>query len=332
VATGSLGSYGYLGVSFFFCLSGFVNQWGWASKRHGTFEFLYRRVAKIYPLSLVTLFFAVFIFWKFSAPIAGFEGSKNSIRWSALLLQAWWYDTPGIRQSWNGISWTLSCEMFFYVLSPIMLPAIGKLSLRSTAIAFVGVVIAYWASQYALTPRMGPNFFEFFPISRLPEYAAGALASRFLVLNRARAVYSVHTVLLITVAAPLLLLSGLFPESYPTAMTCVAFIGFIAVIYASASNDLAGKTRATLTSRALDYLGKISYSIYMTHGLVLGCLAYPLAISAYRVETPFQGEMMRIVFIGVAIAVASAAYYGIERPVFNKLVSLLHKPVRASAR
>lgn len=57
--------FGYLGVAFFFVLSGFVLTWSWrpdVDKR----TFYWRRFARIYPLNVVTLLLAIPVFYSFA--------------------------------------------------------------------------------------------------------------------------------------------------------------------------------------------------------------------------------------------------------------------------
>lgn len=64
-AVAEFARFGYLGVAFFFVLSGFVLTWSWrptVDKR----TFYWRRFARVYPLNVVTLLLAIPVFYSFN--------------------------------------------------------------------------------------------------------------------------------------------------------------------------------------------------------------------------------------------------------------------------
>lgn len=96
---------GARGVDFFFILSGFVilHVYDGEFSRQ---RFLVKRFARIYPLhAVMTLLFVAFAVLG-SNPIEGF--------WQSVLLLHAFDTTDGLVL--NGPSWTLSAEMFAYVL------------------------------------------------------------------------------------------------------------------------------------------------------------------------------------------------------------------------
>lgn len=139
------GHFGYafntagLGVTFFFMLSGFILTYSyydifksfnlriiknmWAS-----------RAARIYPVHLVTLLFSI--------PLIFTEGNQltnGSFLENALLLQAWYPNHIRVF-SYNSVSWTLSNELFFYLMFPLILIVMKKLRMRSkTLVSLTGL-------------------------------------------------------------------------------------------------------------------------------------------------------------------------------------------------
>ncbi|MBK9225450.1 MAG: acyltransferase [Flavobacterium sp.] len=73
--------------------------------------------------------------------------------------------------------------------------------------------------------------------------------------------------------------------------------------------------------KPLQYLGDISYSIYMVHGLMLFLQAILLKLVGITFK---EGEMRQIpflsglwsslLFLGLVIGISSITYYGIEKP------------------
>src|SRR5215210_4372580 len=106
---------GYLGVSLFFVLSGFVLAWA-TRPGDSAARFYRRRFARIYPASVVGIVLAVMIDDRPSvAPLLA----------NLALVQAW---IPDLEYSFGVSSpnWSLSCEAFFYAAFPLGLPVLAR--------------------------------------------------------------------------------------------------------------------------------------------------------------------------------------------------------------
>jgi peptidoglycan/LPS O-acetylase OafA/YrhL len=114
---GKILSNGYLGVSFFFVLSGFILAYTyrnplttWSAKK----AFFLARLARIYPVYIVALLASFFIGSQYVEPI-----SIGAIPQFALL-QSWVPYSASV-QYWNTPGWTLSVEALFYVSFPLVI-------------------------------------------------------------------------------------------------------------------------------------------------------------------------------------------------------------------
>ena len=114
---------GFVGVSFFFVLSGFIIAYNYqekllektATKR----TFWVARLARIYPLHLLTLLIAVCI-----GGYVQYSGTADWIKHftaSTFLLQPF-FPSADYFFSFNSPSWSLGCEQLFYFCFPLIVP------------------------------------------------------------------------------------------------------------------------------------------------------------------------------------------------------------------
>src|SRR4051812_31603838 len=111
----------WVGVSFFFILSGFVLTW---SVRHHdtTRAFWRRRFFKIYPNHLLTLIAAAVLLGGVSKMALDLMAAILN----ALLLHSFFPDMT-IWTSYNSVSWSLSNEALFYLLFPAVFLLIKRI-------------------------------------------------------------------------------------------------------------------------------------------------------------------------------------------------------------
>ena len=186
-------SQGYIGVDFFFVLSGFILSYSYQNRlghSKDNVAFWWARFARIYPAYLFA--FAVFL------PIAIYSAALSGQSRFALvtaafqltLTQSW---IPAIALQWNTPAWSLSVEAFFYALFPfiflrthvlsnqhLMFFAIGAYTLSQIG-ALVGwcygPTVAELSNSMLEFGELSPNdrdlFSMYFPILRLPEFLFG---------------------------------------------------------------------------------------------------------------------------------------------------------------
>jgi peptidoglycan/LPS O-acetylase OafA/YrhL len=289
---------GFLGVDLFFVLSGYILTHVYAadaatSVRHYGI-FLWRRLARIYPLHLATL---AFLFAMVAA-----RGLLNTNFWSIaelprhlLLLQAW---TPDL--SWNLPSWSISAEWAAYVCFPLFI----LLIVRPANIVLPLLVVAVTTVAFYL-----------FGISKV---GIGASLSGVPAAARIACEFSLG-VLGYRIA------SGLPASPWADAVAVAAFVAIfwvppgvlqviaIAIVVPAIALST-GWVRQLLASRFAVGLGVVSYSVYMVHfpaikviqniNEKLGWDQLPAASSAAVVA----------LWSVVVIAIAVAAYFGVEKP------------------
>jgi peptidoglycan/LPS O-acetylase OafA/YrhL len=166
--------YGYIGVSFFFVLSGFVLTWSTAEMPARRFWWL--RFARIWPAQALVAA-VVFVMLEQSRPPGWLGGAADIV-----LVQSWW-PSQDVYFGGNGVSWSLSCEAFFYLMFPALAVGLRRLSGRGlaavTAAMFAVLAIAPAVGEwYGLPRQLSYWLFFILPGYRLPEFLLGMVLAR----------------------------------------------------------------------------------------------------------------------------------------------------------
>ncbi|MFD8557849.1 acyltransferase family protein [Streptosporangium canum] len=328
------GGAGFVGVSFFFVLSGFVLTWS-ARPGGGTTGFWRRRFVKIFPNHVVTFAVAlVLIGW------AGQSGGLWQSVSNLLLLHAW-VPQYSFMVSVNAVSWSLSVEALFYLAFPLLVLGVGRIRPSRlwwwAGAAVAGVLLAPPAVQ-ALLPDQpqwswGPASFAqiwsvyAFPPVRLLEFVLGMLLARIVLTGR--------WVRLPLPAAVLLVLAGygasLFAPFLYRFAACTV-IPLALLIPAAATADVQGR-RTVLSSKVMVWLGEISYAFYLVHGLVLayGHRAFGPPTDAFSSgpawSTPV-GLGFLLACLAVSVLLAWALHVLVERPAMRRWAGRPAAPAR----
>jgi peptidoglycan/LPS O-acetylase OafA/YrhL len=308
---------GYLGVTFFFVLSGFVLTW---SARPGVPQstFYGRRFARIYPAHVVALLLAIPVFYSL-VPVAGVDWLKPFdpavLALSFVLLQGWWLN-PVILFSGNPAAWTLTCEAFFYALHPYVSKVLQPLAQRGALIitvvalavplVFRASVLAFPGSWLSQVPT---------PVVHFPEFIAGmALAWAIRSGWRLRVPPAIALSLLVLVVVGIAVASDLGAE-LPTLLVIAAFgneafaIACVLAIASIAQRTLAGR-RSVWESRTQVKLGEWSFTFYLVHATLI--------YLALRIIGPQPPAWRNIVWFAVLLVagllVACALHAFVERP------------------
>ncbi|WP_052207213.1 acyltransferase family protein [Sinomonas humi] len=297
---------GFVGVSFFFVLSGFVLTWS-DSTVAGTAAFLRNRFAKLFPLSAATLAIAAVV------PVAP-NSSRLSFLQSLTLTQAW---RPSSATSFNPVTWSLSAEAFFYLLLPALLAVLRRLNARELTAAVVLLAVlqpAMWlVCQLTLGVQVGPwagHFFTYdFPPYRLPEFAIGVALALLLEKGHTPSQAGQLAVMSFATAGAALALTASFLHFTPYgAIDALVLPAIIVLIWTAALRELTGTSRFLAHPR-LVALGNRSFSFYMVHYLVLGAVG--LLIGLGPQDLPWWLVPPALL---TAAAIAGLAYRFVENP------------------
>lgn len=283
-------------VDLFFAISGFVIAKQYLDKVGGyraTTRFLWRRIARIYPLHLLTLSFYLVIA---AALQLGLARGENPARYplsdipaQLLMLHA----VFGERLTFNFPSWSLSAEMVCYLLFPLLAAVLSKHRRLAPAL-FVVAVLAN--SVAAIATDIGPwtDWINRGGAFRaLPSFILGMTLFLYRAEIRQRPdIRSPFSLVLLLFLA----LGGLLPASL--ALALVYTIAILAVRV-----DLTGQSTLLLHS-GVDRWSDLTYSVYMLHIPV----ATVVLTIAGRYLSPYVADA-RLALIPAALTALAVASY-----------------------
>jgi peptidoglycan/LPS O-acetylase OafA/YrhL len=311
---------GYLGVTFFFVLSGFILTYNYHNKfktldQQGIFKFFIARLARIYPVHLLTFFLTVPLLYKAFLENA-LHTSIKAIP-NLLLLQSF-VPVNGVYFSYNSVSWSLSNEIFFYICLPFIIFFLNKIRLRGNTL--ISVVAGVWLVSifFVFTFRdieLNYWLFYIFPLFRLSDFLVGVfLALLFLNPPIQRKVN--HNIMYYTFMEFIAILSLIiaiyyFPYVHQSLRYSVYYIFFISlIIYIFAFQK--GLISKLLSNKFFLFLGELSFSFYMLHHLVIRYSSYLLIINSSPI-------ILAVFSFTVSILASALVYTFYEVPLRNKI-------------
>ncbi|MYV46700.1 acyltransferase family protein [Streptomyces sp. SID2888] len=304
-------------LSFFFVLSGFVMTW---SARPGdtATAFWRRRAAKIYPTHVLTWFAAlVLINW------TGGQVTARQAVPNLLLLHSWSPDFQ-INNSVNEVSWSLSCEAFFYLSFPLLIRFLPRVSGRQlwawTTGAVLGVILLPLIATtiMASEPKFPPFdvtfrqywFVYLFPLTRLLEFVLGILLARTVREGRWMGIRFRHVIAALAVAYPV---AVQVPFLY--SITAVLIVPVAMLVLAAVSADIRG-SRSLVRGPVMVKLGDITFAFYLVHLLVLQ-FAYRL-LDDGGPASPAHILGSAALLFAVSLVLAWAMFTYVEQPLSRR--------------
>ncbi len=307
---------GFVGVDVFFVISGFlISSIVLGEIAHGRFSlagFYERRIRRILP-ALMAVLAAVMIAGALLYPPQDYVLLAKSAKAAALFYANFFfhgqagYFQPDAETQPLLHTWSLAVEEQFYLVAPLFLWAIARLSkswqMAAVALAFaVSLAFSVWG---AMTEDSGAFYL---PHSRAFELIIGMLLAMGLVprLTNAAAANVVGAVGLAMIAYAVLFFSAATP--FPGSAALVPCLGAAAII-------ASGAPHSTFVSRFLAtapmvFTGKISYSLYLWH--------WPVFVFAEYQWGEHLTIIDRIGLIVVAYLLSVLTYWFVEQPARQK--------------
>ncbi|WP_046317985.1 acyltransferase [Mycobacterium sp. UM_Kg1] len=272
---------GAQGVDLFFILSGFVLTWNYLERMGETFSaratlhFLWLRLARVWPIYLVTLHLA--LLWVIFTLHVGHVPTEDLSRITAVsyvrqvLLVQLWFEPFFDGSSWDGPAWSISAEWLAYLLFAGLVLLVFRAMRVTSARGLAALAIIASLPPLLLLLATG-QFYS--PWSWLPrivmQFTAGALACaavrKISPGDSARRAAGVGSALLVAAMVGVLYYFDSHPISGLYDSGGLVDVLFVPLVMCLAIGS--GSLPALLSTRVLVYGGQISFCLYMVHELV----------------------------------------------------------------
>jgi peptidoglycan/LPS O-acetylase OafA/YrhL len=286
---GILNHAGGVAVGFFFVLSGFILTYTYGmqcKKLSATFvrDFYIKRFGRIYPMHIVTLIAAI--------PLLHYlpkYPSATATVANIFLMQSWFPMGADIF-SYNGVAWTLSIEWFFYLMFPFFAWALHRTKIFNSALGGAALALGTFACFIAAQAYL----------NRIPMERNGALwwfanVSPFgmftFVIGMGVAIWFMHARDRIRLSQAQATSIEMFAIG-SIALGCFVFVPgstnalrspsaaflppFILIVSVFALG--AGSVSKALSAKLAVRLGETSFSLYMTHQIILFYMMFTLGM------------------------------------------------------
>lgn len=324
----------YLMVDLFFMMSGFImmHVYGPEFEKGLTSskvkQFFRARLARIYPLHLMVLLVLILIVYGHLNPYMSGTLTDMIHAPSAFVTNVFLLQSFGLHSifTWNPPSWSISAEAFAYLLFPILFwftkhykYALVFLALMAFVL-YLGVIYFVPRSQ---VPWNLPNLndlnvtYEFGYLRGLAGFICGMISYRIYLRKKLMTRISQDWLVIL-----LIIILVLCMQNHINNLMYVPSL-MLLVIQSAANN---GMVKAFCLLKPLQFLGTISYSIYLWHYLLILCVAIPaIDLAGYHYTAPgsvlvnqLQWLVMLVLFAMVVVVFSWLSYRFIEKPLRDK--------------
>lgn len=320
---------GSQGVDLFFIVSGYVlalnytESMGRSWDLARTVRFWWLRLARVWPVYLVTLHLVIACLVARSAfdPAAEWWFDPLSYVKQLFMVQLW--AAPRIDgTSWNDPSWSVSAEWLAYLLFPVFALVLWRLKWRAKARVLLPLAFLVAAPCGLIMHYTGTFYSDFSWLPRiLCQFLAGALiyamVSR-LVLTKLMCQIAgwLGTGLAVLIVYFMIELRDQEIEWLPGAAVHVRIL-FIPLVAALAVGTT-GLSRL-LAVKPLVFGGKLSYSLYLVHLMIIDYVVWISAENSWIPATPSGMRWFVLGIVAACLALSYALWRFVEEPARKRM-------------
>ena len=329
----------YLMVDLFFIMSGFIILHVYKDDFANRFEinrfkkYIIARFARIYPLHFFAMLLLVILVIVFSPPGTYPNPIENpaAIPTGFLLLHSYYIHNL---YTWNIPSWSISAEWAAYLLFPFLALFLNKKKLLALIIFLIGVTAAYVSIMYFLPRKnyMYPSIpvphnlnttYDYGFLRGIAGFVTGMIVYKLYQWSSLKGKFQNDIFAVVTIILLVLALHFAVNDAY-----CI--ILFAALVFSFALNN--GYLHASCNNRLAQYIGKISYSIYLMQIFLQEPFSKGLRLPGVvgfgrgKQNIDFaSGLGYCFIYLILLLAISSITYYTVEQPCrkwINKLASV----------
>jgi peptidoglycan/LPS O-acetylase OafA/YrhL len=318
-------SAGYLGVDVFFVLSGFVLAYNYSERlsrwrRREAASFIQNRVARVWPVHLVTLHADLLQAWvvgTLGVTAGGHRRTLSAYVENLTMTHTWWNDRP----SFNAPAWSISAEWAAYLACPLLLLGLARLRSAWAAAALALAGYGVMLTVFALWALPNGNVAHASMLRLAAEFCAGLLAVR---------IYQRRPRLLGRLALPLTLAIVVVVMVVPDVHHGYWLAPALGLLVLCIALDV-GPLARVLSRGSFVFAGEASYCLYMTHVLLMPGLHALVSPTDVQGRHVFVRLAVLALYAGVLAAAAVLLHHYVEVPARRRLRSKAPAPT-GSAR
>ncbi|MEQ0565863.1 acyltransferase [Amycolatopsis sp. NEAU-NG30] len=311
---------GFTGVTFFFILSGFVLTCA-VRPRDTTVRFWRRRFFKIYPNHLLTFGAALLLL----TVITGQGGVRFSDGLLNVLLLQSWSTTLEVRTSFNPVAWSLSCELLFYLLFPLIIKLVNKVrperlwlwTILSAASVLALPVVAGVLPAGTMLPfgfsDMQLYYVFHCPAGQLLTFVFGMFLAKVVLAGR-RLPLKLGGAVALTVTA--YFVTPLFGALFQFGALMAIPLGLLIAAAAVADRD---RVKTFMGNRLMVWLGEISFAFYLWHYFVL--VAGHHWLGQGENWSTLTSAAVEVLLFAVSLVLAWLTFKLVEQPIMKRFAS-----------
>ena len=296
---------GGMGVYFFFVLSGFLITFLLLNEKEkfGTIsikQFYIRRILRIWPLYYFILIVGFFILPQFDTfKISYLENSfelffyPNLILYLAILPNLAFSLYPAVPNI--GQAWSIGVEEQFYIFWPLLIAKsksiLKTLVLMTITLILIKIVILFLGYYYS-----GIGWYQslklYVAMSKFECMSIGGIGAYLLFQNHSILKFINHPITFLFSIFTIIFLIYFTPENIQDGIhLAYSFLFLQNILFVVNTNK-----QLSLDNRTLNYLGKISYGIYMYHLMII-----PLCIHIYILYFKTQSLLFENIIIYTSV-------------------------------
>jgi peptidoglycan/LPS O-acetylase OafA/YrhL len=319
---------GYLMVDLFFLMSGFIilhvykEDFADRIEKSSVKKYIVARFARIYPLHFFALLLLVILVILFSPP--GTWPNPIESPWAIptnfLLLHSFYIHDI---YTWNVASWSISAEWAAYLVFPFVALFMNKKKILAPVVLVLFVIAAYLSVMYFL-PRKSllyPNIpvphtlnatYDYGFLRGIAGFITGMMLYKLYQKPSIKKIFRKDAFSVLTIFLLILALHFSINDMF-------SMVLFAALVLSFALNN--GALHRYCNKRVAQYLGKISYSIYLMQIFLQEPFSKGLRLPGVtgmgrgRLSIDFfPGLGFALLYLVLLVGISSITYYTIELP------------------